>query len=362
MRGAAAITNGPTRARRGAVRRAAPSESSPAAPRALARARRRGLAFDAIVAAGPNGACPHADDARRRDRRRTRRRRRRRRRLDGYASDCTRTFATGRLPDELARAYDGLPRGAAGRARRRRARRERTGRRRGRARGDRGGRLRRAVRPRPRPRRRPRGPRGCRDARPESKDTLEPSNVVTVEPGMYLPGSAASGSRTSWSSARTEPRASRPSQRARHGWLALRRGRNGLHQPVQERDAHRARRPDWRIVEFQHVKPGKGGAFVRTKLKATTRAPSSTRRSAPARSCRASTPSQERPVPVRRRRRGRLHGRGELRADPLPRDARGRAARSCAVENGAAAMVGDRPSASRCRRRSSSRSPTPSPA
>ena len=24
----------------------------------------------------------------------------------------------------------------------------------------------------------------------------------------------------------------------------------------------------WRIVEFQHVKPGKGGAFVRTRLKA----------------------------------------------------------------------------------------------
>ena len=23
----------------------------------------------------------------------------------------------------------------------------------------------------------------------------------------------------------------------------------------------------WQIVEFQHVKPGKGGAFVRTKLK-----------------------------------------------------------------------------------------------
>src|SRR5205814_4338706 len=23
----------------------------------------------------------------------------------------------------------------------------------------------------------------------------------------------------------------------------------------------------WRIIEFQHVKPGKGGAFVRTKLK-----------------------------------------------------------------------------------------------
>jgi elongation factor P len=25
----------------------------------------------------------------------------------------------------------------------------------------------------------------------------------------------------------------------------------------------------WRIIEFQHVKPGKGGAFVRTKLKST---------------------------------------------------------------------------------------------
>ena len=23
----------------------------------------------------------------------------------------------------------------------------------------------------------------------------------------------------------------------------------------------------WTVVEFQHVKPGKGGAFVRTKLK-----------------------------------------------------------------------------------------------
>ncbi len=35
--------------------------------------------------------------------------------------------------------------------------------------------------------------------------------------------------------------------------------KNGMHIDV-EGDA-------WRIVEFQHVKPGKGGAFVRTKLK-----------------------------------------------------------------------------------------------
>ena len=46
----------------------------------------------------------------------------------------------------------------------------------------------------------------------------------------------------------------------------------------------------WRIVEFQHVKPGKGGAFVRTKLKSSTRARWSTGRSARARRCRASAP------------------------------------------------------------------------
>ena len=64
------------------------------------------LAFDTIVAAAENGASPHADvrdaeipantlvtiDAGCR--------------VDGYASDCTRTFATGDLPDELARAYE----------------------------------------------------------------------------------------------------------------------------------------------------------------------------------------------------------------------------------------------------------------
>jgi elongation factor P len=36
--------------------------------------------------------------------------------------------------------------------------------------------------------------------------------------------------------------------------------RNGMHIEVDGLT--------WRIVEFQHVKPGKGGAFVRTKLKA----------------------------------------------------------------------------------------------
>lgn len=63
-------------------------------------------AFPAIVAAGANGASPHANsgdrvievgqtvvvDAAAK--------------VDGYCSDCTRTFATGELPEELARSYE----------------------------------------------------------------------------------------------------------------------------------------------------------------------------------------------------------------------------------------------------------------
>ena len=40
----------------------------------------------------------------------------------------------------------------------------------------------------------------------------------------------------------------------------------------------------FRILEFQHVKPGKGGAFVRTKLRRVEDGPSRTRPSAPGRS------------------------------------------------------------------------------
>ena len=39
--------------------------------------------------------------------------------------------------------------------------------------------------------------------RPESEDTLVPNNVVTVEPGVYLPGVGGIRSKTSSSSART---------------------------------------------------------------------------------------------------------------------------------------------------------------
>lgn len=65
-----------------------------------------GPSFDTIVAAGPNGAKPHAVPGDRVIPEGT---------LvvvdmgsvhDGYCSDMTRTFATGTLPDELRRAYD----------------------------------------------------------------------------------------------------------------------------------------------------------------------------------------------------------------------------------------------------------------
>jgi Xaa-Pro aminopeptidase len=64
-----------------------------------------GLAFPVVVAAGPTGATPHAKPGDRTieagetvvvDAGAV---------LDGYCSDCTRTFATGKLPEELDRAY-----------------------------------------------------------------------------------------------------------------------------------------------------------------------------------------------------------------------------------------------------------------
>jgi Xaa-Pro aminopeptidase len=64
-----------------------------------------GLSFPVVVAAGPTGATPHGKPGDRTieagetvvvDAGAV---------LDGYSSDCTRTFATGELPEELDRAY-----------------------------------------------------------------------------------------------------------------------------------------------------------------------------------------------------------------------------------------------------------------
>jgi Xaa-Pro aminopeptidase len=145
------------------------------------------LAFDSIVAAADNGASPHADvrdveipantlvtiDAGCR--------------LDGYASDCTRTFATGDLPDELARAYEvcleaqlaGLEAfapGASGRDVDAAARDVIAGAGWGEQFGHGLGHgIGLEVHEAP-------------AVRAESTDTLEAGNVVSCEPGIYLPG------------------------------------------------------------------------------------------------------------------------------------------------------------------------------
>jgi Xaa-Pro aminopeptidase len=146
-----------------------------------------GEAFPTTIASGPNGATPHAGTSDRVvekgetvvvDAGAV---------LEGYASDCTRTFATGPLPDELRRAYDvvleaqlegldAVASGVSGRDADAAAREviagAGLGERFGHGLGHGVGLM---VHEAP-------------TLRPESQDTLEPNNVVTVEPGVYLPG------------------------------------------------------------------------------------------------------------------------------------------------------------------------------
>ena len=145
------------------------------------------MSFSAVVAAGPNSAKPHTTPGEREvqageivlvDTGCV---------VDGYCSDCTRTFATGTLPDELHRAYEvcldaqleGLEAvrpGASGpgvdAAARDRIEAAGFGDAFGHGLGHGVGLL---VHESPRLAR-------------ESRDTLEESMVVTVEPGIYLSG------------------------------------------------------------------------------------------------------------------------------------------------------------------------------
>lgn len=145
-----------------------------------------GVAF-AHVGGGPNGALPHGEpndrvvepselvvvDAGAL--------------LDGYHSDCTRTFATGDLPDDLAHAYEvclrgqlagletmraGMTGAQADAASREPIEAAGLGEKYGHGLGHGIGLL---VHEAP-------------TARPESTDTLEPGNVITCEPGIYLEG------------------------------------------------------------------------------------------------------------------------------------------------------------------------------
>ncbi len=148
-----------------------------------------GLSFEPLVAAGPSGSSPHSEltdapipvgtlvivDAGCT--------------IDGYCSDCTRTFATGELPEELQRIYDvtfeaqqlaldGIRPGMGGREADALARDPIAaagyGERFGHGLGHGLGLL---VHEDP-------------ALRPESSETLEVGQVFSVEPGIYLPGVA----------------------------------------------------------------------------------------------------------------------------------------------------------------------------
>ena len=146
-----------------------------------------GSAFEIIVGSGPTGALPHGRPTDRV--------------IDpnttvvvdagavfrAYNSDCTRTFATGELPDDLAQAYDVCLRGQLAGLAAMRA---------GVSGADADAAARRVI-----------DDAGLGDkfghglghgvgllvheaptARPESEDVLEPGNVITCEPGIYLEG------------------------------------------------------------------------------------------------------------------------------------------------------------------------------
>ena len=70
----------------------------------------------------------------------------------------------------------------------------------------------------------------------------------------------------------------------------------------------------FQVVEFQHVKPGKGGAFVRTKLRNVKTARSSTRRSTRGSRSVSRSSSARRCSTSTRRVRPRVHGPADLRA------------------------------------------------
>ena len=161
-----------------------------AAARAAARARRRrARRSTASSRPGPNGAQPHAHPTDRIVDRGTLVTVDWGVQVDGYCSDCTRTFSTGRLPDRLREAYDVCLEAQQRACDEHQGGDDRASRpTRSRATPIDGRRLRRELRPRARPRRRARRPRGAAPLDASRRDTLEPGNVVTIEPGIYLDG------------------------------------------------------------------------------------------------------------------------------------------------------------------------------
>jgi Xaa-Pro aminopeptidase len=145
------------------------------------------IAFDPLIAAGPNASRPHAEPSDRIIEERTLVIADWGARVDRYNSDCTRTLATGELPRELRRSYDACLEGQLAAVEG--IRPSMTG-----AEADKiardvlddwgygkrfghglGHGVGLAVHEAPR-------------LATESEDVLEPGNVITIEPGIYLPG------------------------------------------------------------------------------------------------------------------------------------------------------------------------------
>jgi Xaa-Pro aminopeptidase len=145
------------------------------------------VAFESVIAAGPNGARPHGEPGDDIVRENTLVVADWGAQIDGYCSDCTRTLATGEPPKELRRAFDvcleaqlaaveGIKPGMTGHQADDIARSIITEAGFGEAFGHGLGHgVGVAVHEAPR-------------LAAESKDVLEPGNIVTIEPGIYLPG------------------------------------------------------------------------------------------------------------------------------------------------------------------------------
>ena len=208
----------PTRSGAGASSAASPGAAERDVARAAeARIRELGAdpSFPAIVAAGPNGALPHAEPGEREIGRGELVVFDMGAKLDGYCSDGTRTFATGEPGEEAPRGLrDRAARPSWPRWRRSRPGVEGRGRRRRRPQGDRRRRPRRALRPRPRPRRRPRGPRGPAPLAALRRRARAGRSRHRRAGRSTCPASSGCGSRTWSSSPRTAAATSAPARRS----------------------------------------------------------------------------------------------------------------------------------------------------
>ena len=234
----------------------------------LHEANAEGVSFPVTMASGPNAAKPHTELSDRRiepgetllvDAGCI---------VDGYCSDCTRTFATGSLPDELKHAYEvcldaqlaaleAVRPGASGpgvdSAARDRIAAAGYGEAFGHGLGHGIGlvvhedpRARSGVAEHPRGRQRGHRRAGHLPVRPGRDPDRGP---------RHRHGRRARGSdRRSRRSCELSTRLSAVAEVVNTNQF-----KNGMHIEIDG--------GVWRIVEFQHVKPGKGGAFVRTKVK-----------------------------------------------------------------------------------------------